>query len=158
MDFTKDQDARILRDVRRLMDTLIDDRIRTQGGVAPTAASVYNTGDLSYLRLCDILAASGPPLLALFGTTEITVESNHVQIIRDRRPWRARLWSWPWRPWQATEARTVPAPPLLITVQGRTRVIMHPTTYHAFKREVHAVNSVGSLRNTTQTRAAEKGA
>jgi hypothetical protein len=43
------------------------------------------------------------------------------------RPWRDRLWSWPWRPWRATMLVTVQVPSDdVLRVGGR--LVMHPAT------------------------------
>jgi len=57
----------------------------------------------------------------------ITVE-EHVP-----RPWRERLLTWPWRPWQTTRlvSRTVPDPHLYRF--GSACVLAHPATLARFR-------------------------
>jgi hypothetical protein len=73
------------------------------------------------------------------------------------RPWRERLWSWPWRPWVATVEVTqrIPShevyvintddlgmqfdPPVELGsgmhLRGRVTIVMHPSTAAMLKKE-----------------------
>ena len=49
------------------------------------------------------------------------------------RPWRERLLTWPWRPWQATRPVTVTVPDPHLYRFGSACVLAHPVTLAHFR-------------------------
>lgn len=72
-----------------------------------------------------------------FGGTRI-FESIHITIPAERtviRSWKERLFSWPWRPWQATKVivEQVPSPNLYRFGQD---IVGHPQTIRLLKEQL----------------------
>lgn len=73
------------------------------------------------------------------------------EVIAARRPWRRRLWSWPWCPWRGMETRTILRPgwyrlssPLL----GGDVLICHPSLLQRV-REALEGREVPSVQQAT---------
>lgn len=82
-----------------------------------------------------------PPGAASLGALRI-IEDQNLTIdgppVPFRLSWRQRLLSWPWRPWRATimVPSKIPNPDGYIV--GPNRIVMHPATAAALKRELRA--------------------
>ena len=49
-------------------------------------------------------------------------------------PWRARLLSWPWRPWVSTRTVTIDVPSLKVIQLNQNTVVMHPVKAMALRQ------------------------
>lgn len=56
------------------------------------------------------------------------------------RTWRARMLSWPWRPWVTTETRTIRVPSRQV-IQLQHKLLMHPDLWNEMKRALSQESS-----------------
>lgn len=55
------------------------------------------------------------------------------------RTWKARLWSWPWRPWVKTAVVTLQVPSMKGYQLNRATLVMHPEAVRELKRQLTQV-------------------